>query len=285
MTAVTALTILLSGTGVGLVAGLYGVGGSFLLVPLLGLLTTIPAEILVGSCACQVLGPATAATLTHRIRLRELQIPLILLGGIVSGTLMGARALEKLAIAGSAEQTLAAIQLGYLALLWSLALFGVWEWIRLRQGRSIPIGWLCFPQLKPTCEVFGRQRRFEISVISLSLYGIAVGLLSGFLGLSGGVILVPGLHYLYGIPTKRSARLSMILVGLIAIQAIMVHASYRRIDLLVVSLLLLGGTIGAQVGVQIAERMTGGDLRKQFTWMLLLFATCMTLAQILPWPG
>ncbi|MCA8982867.1 MAG: sulfite exporter TauE/SafE family protein [Planctomycetaceae bacterium] len=277
----TGLIILLAGTGVGVVAGLFGVGGSFLLVPLLGLTTPIPADILVGSCACQVLGPATTATLSYRIRLKEMHLPLILLGGIVSGTLLGARVLARVAESHSAEELSYTVQLCYLGLMWSLGIFGLWEWRQHHRGRAIPIGWLTAPWLKPTCEVFGRQRRQAISVISLSLYGVCVGLFSGFLGVSGGVLLVPGLHYLYGIPTKRSARLSMILVGLIAVQATCIHAIYRRIDLPIVALLLFGGTVGAQVGVRISERMSGGGLRRQFAWLLLVFATLLTFTWLM----
>ncbi|WP_237226262.1 sulfite exporter TauE/SafE family protein [Rubinisphaera sp. JC750] len=270
------LIILISGTVVGLVAGLFGVGGSFLLVPLLTFATNVPAEILIGSCACQVLGPATAAILSYRIRLKELQIPFILLGGIVSGTLMGARGLQAVNDYGDADSVSSVVQMSYLLLIWSLGLFSLWEANRHRRMKPISIGWLTMPWIKPTLEVFGRQRRHAISIVALSLFGVIVGLLSGFLGLSGGVILVPGLHYLFGIPTKRSARLSMILVGMIAVQAIFIHAGYHRIDLKIVGMLLVGGTVGAQVGVILSDRTTGGTLRKQFAWLLLASALGLT---------
>jgi len=270
------LIILIAGTAVGLVAGLFGVGGSFLLVPLLTFATSVPAEILIGSCACQVLGPATAAIRSYRIRFKELRIPLILLGGIVSGTLMGARGLQAVNQWGNSAAVSAVVQQCYLLLIWSLGLFSLWEANRHRRMKPISIGWLTLPWLGPTLEVFGRQRRHSISIISLSLFGVIVGLMSGFLGLSGGVILVPGLHYLFGIPTKRSARMSMLLVGMIAVQAIFIHASYRRIDLEIVGLLLVGGTVGAQVGVMLSDRTTGGTLRKQFAWLLLVSALGLT---------
>ena len=73
----------------------------------------------------------------------------------------------------------------------------------------------------------------------------------------------------------------MILVGLIAVQATCIHAIYRRIDLPIVALLLFGGTVGAQVGVRISERMSGGGLRRQFAWLLLVFATLLTFTWLM----
>ena len=272
-----ASVLLLAGSGVGVVAGLFGVGGSFLLVPLLSLLLNVPIEILVGSCACQVLGPATAACLSYRLRARDLRVPLILLGGIVSGTLLGADWLEQARHSWGETRLTGLVQGLYLIMMWGLGLFSWWESQQHRRGNWIPLGWLNFPWLKPTCTIFGRNRAQQVSLISLSGFGLLVGVMSGFLGLSGGVVLVPGLHFLFGIPTKRSARISMLLVAFIAVQAICIHASYDRIDLGLVALLLVGGTIGAQIGTQLAERATGGELRETFAWLLLVAAVLLTV--------
>ncbi len=271
--------VLISGAGTGIVAGLFGVGGSFLLVPLLSMTTGYPMELIVGSCACQVLGPATAASLSHRPRRREFRIPLILLGGIVVGTVVGADVLDGLQRSAtvSSETLSRTVQWSYLVLLWSLGLFSWWESRRHRRGKGIAIGWARWKWLRPTCEVFGRNRRHEISIVSLSGFGLFVGFLSGFLGLSGGVVLLPGLHYAYGIATKRAAVMSMILVWLIAFQATVIHAWYERVDLLMVTLLLLGGTLGAKVGVRLSQRMSGGKLREHFAWLLLLTAVGLSI--------
>jgi len=268
--------LLLAGSGVGVVAGLFGVGGSFLLVPILSLTLQVPIEVLVGSCACQVLGPATTACMSYRWRLHDLRIPLILMGGIVAGTILGADWLAQARSQWGEPQLAALVQGCYLYLMWGLGLFSLWESQQHRRGKWVPIGVLNFPWLKPTCSVFGRNRMQQISLISLSGFGLLVGMMSGFLGLSGGVVLVPGLHFLFGIPTKRSARLSMLLVGMIAIQATCIHASYNRIDLGLVALLLVGGTVGAQIGTQLAERTTGGGLRERFAWLLLIAAALLT---------
>lgn len=276
--------ILVSGTVVGIAAGLFGVGGSFLLVPLLSIATSVPVHLLVGSCTCQVLGPATAALLSFRIRKRDLQIPVILLGGIVMGTLAGSEALSALqrTMGESSQAMTSIIQQCYLALLWVLGLFSLWEARRHRQGNPLPIGWLRFPKVKPTFEVFGQNRRHHISVISLSWFGLFVGFLAGFIGLSGGVILFPGLHYAYGIPTKRSAILSLILVWMIALQATLIHAAHDRVDLNVVALLLVGSTFGAKLGVYLSFRSTGGKLREHFAGLLLGTASAITIYLLLP---
>jgi len=276
--------ILISGTAVGVIAGMFGVGGSFLLVPLLSIATSVPIQFLVGSCTSQVLGPATAALLSFRIRRRDLRIPVILMGGIVMGTLAGSEFLSQMQqrLGEDSQAMTAAIQYSYIALLWILGLFSLWEARLHRQGKPLAIGWLKFSKLKPTCEVFGRDRKQKISVISLSLFGLFVGFLAGFLGLSGGIILFPGLHYAYGIPSKRSAIMSLILVWMIAFQATLIHAAHGRVDLYVVALLLVGSTFGAKFGVYLSLRTTGGKLREHFAGLLLGTASAITIYLLLP---
>ncbi|WP_339741917.1 sulfite exporter TauE/SafE family protein [uncultured Rubinisphaera sp.] len=277
------LIVLISGTATGIVAGLFGVGGSFLLVPLLSITTSIPMELIVGSCACQVLGPATAASLSFRQRRRDLRIPCILMGGIIAGTLWGSASLNQLKeqVGSNADSLTNIVQITYLVLLWSLGIFSLWESMLHKRGKPIPIGWARFKWLRPTCEVFGRNRRHQVSIISLSWFGVFVGFLSGFIGLSGGVIILPGLHYAYGIPTKRAARMSMLLVWLIAFQATIIHAIYQRVDLQTVMILLLGGTLGAKLGVQLSDRMSGGALRQHFAWLLLFTAAGLSIYSLL----
>lgn len=276
------LIILISGTVTGIVAGLFGVGGSFLLVPLLGIATSIPMEIIVGSCACQVLGPATAATLSYRPRLRDFRVPLTLLGGIVMGTLVGSDTLHSLhkSVAVNPQVIENAVQVGYIGVLLLVSLLQLLETIAWHSHRPLGIGWARCKWLPPTCEIFGRNRRHKVSLITLAAFGLGVGFLSGFLGLSGGIVLVPGLHYAFGVPTKRSVTMSMILVWLIAIQATCVHCLYERVDLQIVMLLLVGGTVGARVGAKISSKMAGPSLRRHFAWLTLGCALALILHQI-----
>jgi len=243
--------------------------------------TSLPTEIIVGSCACQVLGPATAATLSYRHSKRDFRVPFMLLGGIVVGTVWGSTLLDHLKTASESDPTTVkqAVQSSYLLLLWGLGSFSLWESIQARRGKRIPIGWARLSFLKPTCEIFGRNRRQRISIASLSWFGLAVGFLSGFLGLSGGVVLLPGLHYAYRIPSKRAVKMSMLIVFLIAIQATIIHARAERVDLSIVMILLVGGTIGAKLGARLSERMSGGKLRKHFAWLVLGTALLLTLFQ------
>ena len=209
---------------------------------------------------------------------------MILLGGIITGTLAGSEVLSALEqhFGESSTAMTSTIQQAYLALLWVLGLFGLWESRRHRQGRPLAIGWLSFSNLKPTCETFGRNRRHKISVISLSWFGLLVGFLAGFMGLSGGVILFPGLHFAYGIPTKRSAIMSLILVWMIAMQATIIHAAYHRVDLKVVAILLVGSTFGAKLGVYLSQKLSGGKLREHFATLLLATAIALTLYFLRP---
>ena len=97
------LLVVLCGFGVGWLAGLLGVGGSFLLVPILHVVLGIPIDKAVGSTACQLLGPATAAVLARKLRREQLRLPLILAGGILMGVLVGTSVLSR---AGQIDEVL-----------------------------------------------------------------------------------------------------------------------------------------------------------------------------------
>ena len=107
------------------------------------MLTKIPTEMIVGSCACQVLGPATAASLSYKPRRRDLRLPIMLLGGIVAGTIWGADTLHLLTSTAAADDATAmhAVQLGYILVLYAISLFHFVEAGLRDRGRPMSIGW------------------------------------------------------------------------------------------------------------------------------------------------
>ncbi len=264
-TVVEFLVTTLTGGAVGLVAGVFGVGGGFLLVPVLHVLLGVPVSTAVGAGTCQALGPSTTALLYRRPDRETLRLPFVLFGGLFVGVLFGGAAH---AGTESAEHVVLVV---YLVLLLVLAVFVILEsWLSSR-GRPLPRGWLRFVPIPP----YGRfpdiaQPRLSLPV--LVWFGLGVGYLSGLLGISGGLVLLPAMVYLFGVPAQDSVRCSLVVVWLVSVQATAVHAWNGNVDLWLVSALMLGGTVGARLGSAVGSRLGGTGLRLRFGILLLAAA-------------
>ncbi|HSG71476.1 MAG TPA: sulfite exporter TauE/SafE family protein [Planctomycetaceae bacterium] len=267
--------VVLAGGIVGWIAGLFGIGGGLLLVPVLNILLGIPVEWAVGSTACQILGPATTSLMARRIRLRDLELPLTLSGGLVVGVWAGTMTLRQLDLLGTIvlwEKEISAAQLVVLGLYFSVmaqvGLFSIWESHRAERGRPIALGWLADWRIPPLI----RLREFEgdrISLLVLCWFGLGIGFLSGLLGMGGGLILIPGMVYLFGIRAQKAILIALIIIWMISFQATVIYAWNGFVDLKLVCALLLGGTFGAQLGSRTGQLWRGQKLRRRFGWLLL----------------
>jgi len=152
-----------------------------------------------------------------------------------------------------------------------LSLVGVlalWETHRTRHGRPFKRGWLANWPLPPYAS-FPQLDTSRTSIAVLAWFGLAVGFLAGLLGLSGGMIMLPGLIYCIGLGTHQAVAVTLVVVWLVAAQAAAIHAWYGRVELVPVLALLAGGTIGARIGSQLSERLGGSTLRNGFGYLLL----------------
>jgi len=251
-----------AGLGVGFLSGVFGLGGGFLIVPVLHILLGIDVRCAVGAAACQVLGPATTSLLARRPQKEHFRLPLILAGGQTVGTLLGAKLLEGV---GGAELLVLGL---YFSILLSIGLFALWESRRSR-GRNAPRrGWLSRWKIPPNCRPIEMDGE-RISVPLLAWFGVAIGFFAGLLGISGGLLLLPGLVYLWGMRTHDAIRASLVMVWIGAIPNTVAHALLGHIDLRLVMALLVGGTFGARLGSEVAARLAGPQLRQRFGWLLL----------------
>jgi len=272
------LLFVLCGFSVGCLAGMLGVGGSFLLVPILHVILGIPIEIAVGSTACQLLGPATAAVLARRLKREQLRLPLILSGGILMGVMLGTRLLTTagqlgdLNVDGRSIPADELLVLGvYFVLLVFIGVFALFEVWQHSQGRSISRGWLSRLKIQPT-DSFPELETGELSIPVLSMFGFATGLTAGLLGISGGLILIPGLIYLLGIRSRQAILASLVVVWLTSLQGTVFHAILGNVDLSLAFALMSGGTIGARLSSDFGARLKGAAIRKSLGWLTLLAA-------------
>lgn len=271
-------------TLVGAVSGFFGVGGGFLLVPVLNIVLGVPIELAVGACACQILGLATTSLLARKIDISHARLPAILSGGLLCGVLLGAEGLQwakslgKVGIWGREVEFAAVTVLSvYYTLLSGLGAFSLWETGRAGE-RRLRTGWLTTVRIPPYAEL---PHTGVVSIVALTWLGLIVGAVSGFLGISGGLILLPVLTYLVGYRMQEAVIASLIIVWIASAQATAIHAWNGNVELTLVVALLLGGTAGARLGSEIGLRTHGRLLRRWFA--VLLLGTAIMIAARLVW--
>ncbi len=257
---------------VGAVSAVFGVGGGFILVPVLSSLLGIEMNYAVGSVACYVLGPATTALLYREVKVIDWRLPLILAGGLFVGVLLGGSTLNAFSNATGEFINVDVLVLGaYLAVLTTLGLFSLWESERAAKFRPVSRGWLNGMMIPPVVTLREWNDR-KISVTMFVWFGVCVGFLSGLLGFSGGLLIVPGLLYLFGVPAQQTVASSMVVVWIVSFQSTVVHGWSGNVDLQLVAALLAGGTIGARIGSSIGRRLKSQQLRRNFGLLALCTA-------------
>ncbi|MCH2210142.1 MAG: sulfite exporter TauE/SafE family protein [Fuerstiella sp.] len=272
----TLLLSAIAGGIVGILSGLFGIGGGFLLVPLLNTLLGIPLPVAVGSATCYALGPATTALLTRRPTPGLVELPLILAGGLFAGVFAGTTALTNLEslqdvkLSGRAVPAVDLVVLSCYSLLMSgIAFFSLCSTTRSQQAShrsssGVFAGWctrpkVTIPDLTPS----------HYSIPLLATLGFGVGCFSGFLGMSGGLILIPATVYLLGLKVRDATTVTVAIVWIVSCQACVLHALHHRVNLWLTIALLVAGPVGARLGAELGMRLQGRQLRIGFGLMVL----------------
>lgn len=274
----------LTGLGfvVGLIGGLFGVGGGFLLTPLLNALFGIPLNVAVGTGLCQMIGTAVAAFRRHRqLKQGEVKIDWLMMAGSLLGVSLGAQVVAALQAQGSlilAGHSVPLVKI-WLSGTYIILLTAIAAWMfhdaRVRPA-STPLGpgpLTRFP-LPPYTTLPDADRR--ISILLLAYLGLLLGFLSGLLGIGGGVALMPILIYGIGMRIRMAAGTGILLLVVTSLVGTISHAWLGNVHLGLVIALLFGSTLGAPVGASLSARLDGQRLRGLFALLVLL--TALTVA-------
>lgn len=253
------------GLAVGFVSGMFGVGGGFLLTPLL-IFTGIPPAVAVASVTAHIAASSFSGAASYwRRRAVDPMLAFVLLIGGLLGTVSGVSFFTFLRAYGQLDLTIA---VSYVVLLTGVGGAMLWESIgaiiRTRRGQP------------PTLRKSGSHNwvhglpfkvRFKRSKIYLSVFPvIAIGMFIGFvgavLGIGGGFILVPLLIYVLRVPTSTVIGTSSVLTLATMTLAIVLHAtSSHLVDAVLALMLMVGGVTGAQFGARTSQRISGEQLR------------------------
>jgi len=261
------------GAAVGFLSGMFGVGGGFLLTPLL-MLSGIPPAIAVATGANQIVGTSVSGTLAQWRRGNvDLQMGAVLIIGGVVGAIIGVFLLKILRELGQAGLM---ISLTYVCFLGTIGALMLWESVnairRARAGkggsarRSGQHTWIHGLPFKMR---FPRSRLY-ISVIPPLVIGALVGLLASFLGVGGGFIMVPAMIYLLRMPTNIVIGTSIFQIIFVTAIVTLLHATLNHtLDVMLAFILVIGGVIGGQFGVRAGQKLRGEQLRLLLALMVL----------------
>ena len=270
------LVILGLGGAIGFLSGLLGVGGGFLLTPLL-IFAGIPSPIAVATTSSHITASSMSGALAQwRKRAVDLKMAAVMtLGGVV-GTGAGVWLFGVLRRSGQMDVVISASYVILLGAIGALMLRESLNTLRAsrggmtaplrRSGQHLWIHGLPFKERFPTSRLY-------ISVIPPVVIGLTVGALSAILGVGGGFIAVPAMIYLLRMPTNIVMGTSLVQVIFVtAVTTVLQAINNHAVDAILALLLIAGGVVGAQLGVRAAARMRGEQLRLLLALLVLAVA-------------
>jgi len=270
---VNALIILGMGGAVGFLSGMFGVGGGFLMTPLL-ILSGIPPAVAVATEANQIVASSVSGALAHwRRGAVDVKMGSVLVAGGIAGSFLGIWIFELLRSIGQVDLL---IQLSYVFFLGTIGALMLIESVRaiLRTRSGKPVmarrpgqhGWMLGLPLR----VRFRKSRLYVSVIPPLAIGTSVGILAAIMGVGGGFIMVPAMIYLLRMPTNVVVGTSLFQIIFVTSLVTILHAvENQSVDIVLALLLLLGGVVGAQFGARVGQNLRGEQLRALLALMVL----------------
>ncbi len=274
------------GGAVGFLSGLFGVGGGFLLTPLL-IFSGVPSSVAVASVTGQVVAASTSGALSYYRRGQiDLHLSIYLVLASILGSFVGVWIFGLLRAVGQLDLF---ISLGFLILLGFVGTLMMTEAVRslLKRRAGIVVreklpnqhNWFHGLPFR----VRFKKSRLYISVVPVLLLGFCIGIVGALLGIGGGFILVPALVYLLRVPGNMVIGTSLLqVVAMMAATTILHAVTSQSVDILLAFCLMVGGTIGAQFGASAGKYLRGEQLRALLALLVLAVAIRFGVSLILP---
>ncbi len=282
---VNAFLLLGLGGMVGILSGMFGVGGGFLMTPLL-MFIGIPPAVAVATEANQIVASSFSGVLAHlRRKTVDFRMGMVLQVGGLIGAGIGVVVFNFLKSLGQVDLLITLSYVIFLGVVGGLMFIeSVGALRRARSPNATPPprrrqrGWV---QTLPFKMRF-RASGLYISVIPPILVGICVGILAAIMGVGGGFIMVPAMIYILGMPTKVVVGTSLFQIIVVTAFTTLMHATTNHtVDMALAVLLLVGGVIGAQIGTQIGTKLKAEQLRVLLAGLVLLVCGKLALDLLL----
>lgn len=267
------------GVGVGFLSGMFGVGGGFLMTPLL-IFIGVPPAVAVGSQANQIVASSVSGVIAHMRRgMVDFKMGTVLLAGGAVGAVFGVLLFKLLSAVGQIDLMISLAYVVFLGTIGSLMFVESVNAIRRRRkgvtlrrkkNQHLWIHGLAF-------KMRFRKSGLYISAIPPLVLGMLVGILSAIMGVGGGFIMIPAMIYLLNMPTNVVIGTSLFQIIFVTGIITVLHAGTNQtVDVVLAVLLLLGAVVGAQFGARVGVKLRGEQLRALLA--LLVVSVCIKLA-------
>ena len=270
---VNIFVILGMGAAVGFLSGMFGVGGGFLITPLL-IFYNIPPVVAVATGANQVVASSVSGAITHfRRGTLDLKLGTILLIGGLAGATVGIWIFSLLRRLGQLDLIISLMYVVFLGTVGGLMLMESVNAMR-RARRNEPVT-LRKPGQHSWVHRLPLKMRFKkstiyISVIPVVALGFGIGILTSIMGVGGGFIMVPAMIYLLRVPTNVVVGTSLFQIIFVTAYTTVVQATTNySVDIVLAFILVVAGVIGAQYGVRVGQKLRGEQLRALLALLVL----------------
>ena len=277
---VNALLIIALGTIVGVLSGMFGVGGGFLTTPLL-IFYGIPPPVAVASAATQITGASVAGVAVHiRRGGADLRMAAVMTVGGFLGSIIGAFLFRMLQASGQIDLVIGflyVVLLGWIGALMLKDALTALGYIKRSEASEEKPAYSRWVTNLPMRWRFAASGLF-ISPIAPLVIGMGAGVLTVLLGVGGGFILVPAMIYLLGMPARVVVGTSLAMILSVTAATTFIHSvTTHSVDIVLAGLLLVGGVVGAQYGAMLATKLKPDLLRLALAVIILLVAIRMAL--------
>lgn len=268
------------GGAVGFLSGLFGVGGGFLMTPLL-IFSGIPPAVAVGTEAPQIVATSASGAIAQWRRNNvDIKLGSVLLAGGVAGSVLGVEVVKILRSAGQFEFFVSLSYIVFLGVIGTLMMAESLNAIRNAGRGKVALarrpGQHIWVHKLPLKLRFHRSKLY-ISAVPPLVIGVLVGLLAAIMGVGGGFIMVPAMIYLLRVPTNVAVGTSLFQIVFVTGVTTVLQATFNySVDVVLALILIAGGVIGAQFGTVAGARLKGEQLR--FLLAALVLLVCVRIA-------
>ncbi|TAU87270.1 sulfite exporter TauE/SafE family protein [Rhizobium leguminosarum] len=276
--------ILGMGAAVGFLSGMFGVGGGFLITPLL-IFYNIPPVVAVATGANQVVASSISGAITHfRRGSLDVKLGTVLLVGGLTGATVGIWIFSLLRAIGQLDLIISLMYVVFLGTVGGLMLLESINAMR-RAARNEPPAprkpghqhWVHKLPLK----VRFKKSKIYLSIIPIVALGFAIGILTSIMGVGGGFIMVPAMIYLLRIPTNVVVGTSLFQIIFVTAYTTIVQAATNfSVDIVLAFILMVAGVIGAQYGVRVGQKLRGEQLRALLGLLVLAVGLRLAIALV-----
>ncbi|MGR4846964.1 sulfite exporter TauE/SafE family protein [Rhizobium sp. LARHSG275] len=276
--------ILGMGAAVGFLSGMFGVGGGFLITPLL-IFYNIPPVVAVATGANQVVASSISGAITHfRRGSLDVKLGTVLLVGGLTGATVGIWIFSLLRAIGQLDLIISLMYVVFLGTVGGLMLLESINAMR-RAARNEPPAprkpghqhWVHKLPLK----VRFKKSKIYLSVIPIVALGFAIGILTSIMGVGGGFIMVPAMIYLLRIPTNVVVGTSLFQIIFVTAYTTIVQAATNfSVDIVLAFILMVAGVVGAQYGVRVGQKLRGEQLRALLGLLVLAVGLRLAIALV-----